>query len=167
MAVPDIDATAGGASANSYGTVAEANAYFEIRPGSHEWINADADGQKACLQFAVVLIDRETYFGSKRSASQALEFPRHGDDDENGDPFIYTDVKHAQFEQALDLLKGDYMRRLRQDEIQEGGIRQVTTGQSQIRSTVSRPSLAVYKLCTAARGLLLQFVEMSVKLGRA
>ncbi len=166
MAIPAIDATIGGPDANSYVTEDEANAYLELRPGSQKWEEITEDARRGLLIFAKILMEREAYWGRKRTPEQALEFPRSGDEDENG-TFIYQDVKDAQVEQALDLACGGYLRRLRQDEIQESGIRQVTTGQSQIRSTVFRPTLAVYKLGTASRNLLLPFIDHSAVIGRA
>lgn len=166
MAIPAIDATIGGATANSYVTEVETNAYFEIRPGSQKWEEIDASKRRGLLIFARILMDREIFWGRKRTPEQALEFPRSGDEVTAG-PFIFQGVKDAQIEQALDLACGGYLRRLRQDEVQESGIRQVTTGQSQIRSTVFRPTFAVYKLGTASRNLLLPFIDHSAVIGRA
>ncbi len=166
MAIAAIDATVGGPAANSYVTEAEANAYLEIRPGAQKWDGLNEDQRRGLLLFARILIDRETFWGRKRAPAQALQFPRSGDEDTVG-PFVFQEVKDAQVEQALDLACGGYLRRLRQDEIQESGIRQVTTGQSQVRSTVFRPTLAVYKLGPASRNLILPFIDHSAVIGRA
>jgi len=168
MALPVLDPTPGGASANTYATLAEGNAYFEVRPGSEVWQDAGTDERTKGLLFAVVLIDREIYYDRKFSAGQALKFPRSNQSDSDGDPIIFTDIKHAQFEQALDLMKGEYFDRLEFLEQKQMGVRQITTDETQVRMIPSWPeNMPVYALAPTARQLLLPYIESTVRLGRA
>jgi hypothetical protein len=162
MAVPAIDATASGADANSYVTETEALEYFELRPGTTRWDTISANERRAALIFARILIERETFWGTKSAATQALQFPR------SPDTSVPLAVKHAQMEQALDVIDGGYLKRLHQDELQEAGIRQVMTVDTQMRAIPTRPNaFPMYKLCSTARALLQPYIDSSVIAGRA
>lgn len=106
-----IDATVGGASANSYVTVAEADAYFEARLNVAAWDDATADQQIRALIQATRRIDAEDFRGEKANTAQALEWPRYNVLDRDG--YFYDEgvippvVKHAQCEMALALLASD------------------------------------------------------------
>jgi hypothetical protein len=162
MAVAAIDATAKGADANSYATEAEAISYFEIHPEGEVWMNENASSRRAALLFAVKLIEREIFWGTKSTSTQALKFPRNGNDT------VVTDVKEAQLEQALDLITKGYTKRLRVIEMKELGVRQVTAAETMQRMVPSFPfAFSIYKLSPTARELLSRYMEDSVQLGRA
>jgi len=162
MAVPAIDATFGGATANSYVTQAEATSYFELRPGGQKFLDENGETQRRFLIFATKLIDRETFWRGRSGTTQILEFPRAGMD------AIPIKVKEAQLEQALDFAVGGYERRLRQIELQSLGVRETTADGVQVRMVPSHPdALQMFRLCGQARHLLQEYVEMAVIVGRA
>lgn len=135
-----IDATVGGANANSYETHAEANVFFDARiPVTPAWV---ASGQEAYLITATRLIEntlsgRKTLYvqngvayyrvarawtGAPASATQRLAWPRVGMFDKNGNAIpsnvIPQDLKDAESEFAGQLKKGD--RSLDNDVIVQG-----------------------------------------------
>lgn len=71
-----LDATVGGASANSYGTLAEADAYFDDRPDSADW-DALGSAQEGWLIAATDALERLTYQGKPTTETQALAWPRY------------------------------------------------------------------------------------------
>lgn len=101
-----IDATVGGAAADSYVTLEEADAYMGSRFGTAAWDGlATADREKAIRQ-ATREVDRHRFHGYRNSTAQALEFPRAYP--YNADEPITTtvasiprSVRHACCEQAL------------------------------------------------------------------
>lgn len=101
-----LDATVGGASANTYATQVEADAYFAARFGSDSWTALLAADKEKALKQAARELDRHRFLGRKAYYNQALEFPRqypyHSDDPESTTAVEVPDsVKHAQCEQAL------------------------------------------------------------------
>jgi hypothetical protein len=117
-----LDATVGGASSNSYVTLAEANTYFADRLNSTangDWTNdstgvARTDAVKsAALITATRRIDEEMFQGLKASTTQALKWPRVNVQDEDGLYFesdsIPERVKQATYICALELLKVDFI----------------------------------------------------------
>jgi hypothetical protein len=71
-----IDSTVGGASSNSYATLAEGNTYFETRLNTSVWDAAeDADKEKALIT-ATAKLDEYDYVGGRASTTQRLRFPR-------------------------------------------------------------------------------------------
>lgn len=139
--MPTIDATVGGAGANSYETLAEANVYFDERiPINPPWV---ASGKEAYLITATRLIDScmspvktlirgadgvayyrvsRTWTGQPATVTQRLAWPRIGMFDANGnaiDPAVIPRaLKDAESEFAGQLLKGD--RSLDNDVIVQG-----------------------------------------------
>ena len=103
-----LDATVSGASANSYGTLAVAQTYFDDRLYTTTWDAANQDQQEAALQMACAQIDALQFVGYVTSYTQALQWPRVGVTDRNGQAIssstIPTLVKNAQCELALTLL---------------------------------------------------------------
>ncbi len=80
MAV-SIDATAGGASANSYITLTEANTFVEAMISSTDvskWTTGTDDTRNRALAAAAQRLDRERFLGAKATDTQALEWPRTG-----------------------------------------------------------------------------------------
>ena len=76
-----LDATVGGADANSYLTVSAADDYFNARLNSDDWLNAvPADKEKALIQATRILDQYCIWLGIKADTTtpQALEWPRIG-----------------------------------------------------------------------------------------
>jgi len=162
MAVPAIDATPSGLSSNSYVTLTEAVEYLEMRPGGQEFTALDVERQRAALLFAVVLIERETFWGYKVDLDQALEFPR------GRDVLIPEKVRHAQIEQALDIANGGFIQRENFLESQSLGIRQLSSDDTLSRFLPSTPmAIASKGLAPATLRLLSGYTEWNVMLGRA
>jgi hypothetical protein len=105
-----LDATVGGASANSYLTVADADALAaaDMGPEADRWAEAGTTvaSREIALQRATREIDDYVRPGFPRhSATQALRFPRaNADVDSDGDPFIPADIRHACYLQAAFIL---------------------------------------------------------------
>ena len=70
-----IDATLKGTAANSYVTLAEANAYFETVPHDEHWTGSD-DAKNLVLITATRYLDNFEYYGTRCSTTQALKWPR-------------------------------------------------------------------------------------------
>jgi hypothetical protein len=68
-----IDATVGGASANSYVTLAAADTYFETTPESSTWSDKTNDAKNRALISATRWIDALTFYGDRCSTAQALK----------------------------------------------------------------------------------------------
>lgn len=106
-----VETGTGSASANSYVTVAEADAFFSDR-GTTTWTGADAVKQAALIAAADYLnsAKRFPYRGLRFSATQRLLWPRTGVVERNGlaltDGVIPTALKDAQCHLALIALTG-------------------------------------------------------------
>lgn len=98
-----IDATLSGANANSYVTLAEADAYFETVPSSTQWDNKQDDKKNRALIAATRWIDSFVFYGDRCDHGQALKFPRNNyqvDDVELACTAIPNNIKYAQYELA-------------------------------------------------------------------
>jgi hypothetical protein len=76
-----IDATVGGASANSYLTLADAQAIidgFVEDADATAWASATTDQKNRALFTATQRLDRERYLGARATDTQALQWPRTG-----------------------------------------------------------------------------------------
>ena len=76
-----IDATAGGANANSYITLAQADAYVEAMISSTDvskWDTGNTDSRNRALAAAAQRLDRERFLGARATDTQALQWPRTG-----------------------------------------------------------------------------------------
>ena len=76
-----INATAGDASANSYITLAEADAFVEAMVESTDaakWTTGNADSRNRALTAATQRLDRERFLGARSTDTQALQWPRTG-----------------------------------------------------------------------------------------
>lgn len=114
-----FDATIGGAAANSYVTVEEANDYFALSLHAAEWpqtsAGADLLKKQAALVSATRLLDAEQWVGSKATSAQALRWPRiwtpagdHFVDDHAGDvDRMPAKLKEATCDVALYLLQNN------------------------------------------------------------
>ena len=99
-----IDASIGGVAANSYGTRAEADAYFVNHPSFDTWdAILDAD-QEALMIHATRLLDQFDYIGDPATTTQALQWPRIDNDLFDivwANNVIPPKLKYAEFEIAL------------------------------------------------------------------
>lgn len=107
-----IDATVGGASANSYVTVVEADAYFEADLYSGTWDAADNTKKAKALVMATRILDQEcSWIGDRADENQALRWPRVNAEDSDGESIdetiVPTAIKNATFELAKSLLSTD------------------------------------------------------------
>lgn len=76
-----IDATVGGASANSYVTLNEAQAIidgFVEDPDIQHWNAGNTDSRNRALFTATQRLDRERFLGARATDTQALQWPRTG-----------------------------------------------------------------------------------------
>ena len=76
-----IDATVGGASANSYITLADANSIVEGLVADDDvvaWDTSNDDNKNRALYTAAVRVDRERFLGARVTNTQALQWPRQG-----------------------------------------------------------------------------------------
>ena len=76
-----IDATAGGASANSYITLDEADDFVEAMISSTDvsaWTTGTDDTRNRALTAAAQRLDRERFIGARATDTQALQWPRTG-----------------------------------------------------------------------------------------
>jgi|TARA_R100000030_G_scaffold19022_2_gene13268 hypothetical protein len=118
-----IDATAGGADANSYITLTEADTFVEAMISSSDvskWTTGNDDSRNRALTAAAQRLDRERFLGARATDTQALQWPRTGvrkpdtyvntyatgfpfriSDDYFTDTEIPDQVKRAQIEMAV------------------------------------------------------------------
>jgi len=107
-----IIATAGAANANSYCTLAEANAYHDARSVVASWDNASNDEKSRALVMATRLLDEHVEWkGEASTGTQALGWPRTYTYDLNGNEIVGDVVpqklKEAEAEFARQLLEAD------------------------------------------------------------
>ncbi len=157
-----IVATASGTTSNSYVTEAEADTYMRLRPGAEDWAELDTQDKRGHLIFATIQIEREVFWSRKSVEAGALQFPR------NGETVVPLGVQHAQLEQALDLMTGNFSRRQEFLEMQAAGVRQSDAGDTRIRMyPFHAESMAKFKLCSQARNLLNPYIEHGLIVARA
>lgn len=103
----DLIATPGAIDANSYMTVAEADALASYRLGTLTWTTTPTEQKEVALIQATRYMDTLEYIGAKASADQALSWPRVrarcGDKSYDAET-IPTEVKEATFDLAEGLL---------------------------------------------------------------
>ena len=98
-----INATLSSASANSYVTLADADAYFETVPNSATWTDKTTDQKNRALISATRWIDTLNFYGDRCDAGQALKWPRTNYDVDNITlecSLIPSDIKYATYELA-------------------------------------------------------------------
>lgn len=107
-----IDATVGGASANSYATLADAETYMEGRLNSTTWDAATTDQKNRALVEAARELQVLAWDGSRVDDTQAMAWPRSwvvDPDDPNGDYYEETvvpvRVSEAQMELAFQFIR--------------------------------------------------------------
>lgn len=107
-----LDTTVGGADADSYATLTEANDYHASRLNVDAWESASEGDREAALKAACTLLDASfVWTGAAVDAVQALCWPRSGMYSRNGFPISETeiprDLKKAQSELARVLIAAD------------------------------------------------------------
>lgn len=73
-----LDATIGGAAANSYITLAYANQFFEKLLLPNAWDSATPDDQERALMTATQWLEEYDWVGRTATLTQALKWPRFG-----------------------------------------------------------------------------------------
>jgi hypothetical protein len=128
--MPNIVATPGGATANSYCTLDEADAYHETRLFVGSWTGAGDDTKTAALLEAARRLDASfDWTGSAATRAQVLCWPRIGMASRNAFPIdptvIPQPIKDAQAEFARQLIARD---RLADNDAQKFGITDFKAG---------------------------------------
>jgi len=98
-----IDATVSGVSANSYVTLAAADAYFETVPDSSSWSDKTSDQRNHALSSVTRWIGAHSFYGDRCTTTQALKWPREDfevDGIELVCTLIPTEIKVATYELA-------------------------------------------------------------------
>ena len=72
-----INATLKSATANSFVTLLEADAYFETVPSSTQWDNKQDDNKNRALISATGWINTLNFYGDRCDSSQSLSWPRN------------------------------------------------------------------------------------------
>ncbi len=109
-----FDATAGAATANSYASVAEADAYLAVRGDTSTWTALTTGAKESKLQWAAIYLDTLTFKGTRSTSTQALQWPRIGVVDRDGFDVdgIPQALKNAQAEMAFQLIANDWTQGL-------------------------------------------------------
>lgn len=132
--MPTVIATPGTADANSYVTVAEADAYFDTRLNATAWLSAEPAVKERGVIMASRLLDSMYEWDSFPSAStQALQWPRTGLLAANQISFVPNDaipkeLKNAASEFALALIAGGTNDLTANSDVETLGITQLTAG---------------------------------------
>ena len=109
-----IVTTAGAADANSYASVAEADAYLAVRGDTATWTALTPGEKEAKLQWAAIYLDTLNFRGTRSTSTQALQWPRIGVWDRDGFEVdgIPQALKNAQSEMAFQLIANDWTQGL-------------------------------------------------------
>lgn len=101
---------------DAYGTLSEANNYFDNRLRSVAWRRARKEDKKSALHEATQMIDRLNFIGTKTDSNQVHQFPRGPkqiigisicvDTIRPLDTDVPLDIKYACFEVAIKLIQG-------------------------------------------------------------
>lgn len=118
--------------ADSYSSIADADAYFAKRMFTSAWTNlSDDDIKQAALNHATQIIDAFNYLGWPAVSGQAHAFPRSGlilNGECMGDSVTPDQILFAQYEIALALVKGiDPEREMRRINVTSRGFGSVRT----------------------------------------
>jgi len=118
-----LDATIGGANANTYVTLAEAETYFGDDPNRKAQWDAFSDIQKQQgLLLAGKHIERLELRDAPRATEQALHFPTGTTVDRQGQAYIPVAVQYAQIEWALSLLTRPPQEQIDRASLQAQGV---------------------------------------------
>lgn len=155
-----IDATVGGASANSYATIAEGTTYHDTHLYADAWTQTYDDKRCRALQMATRLLDYwYDWHGSPVNATQALLWPRVAVIGPNGyeeaSDAIPTRITDATIELARQLLEAD---RTADSTVETEGITGIKAGSVFVsfRAVASKPIPDAVKAIVAPYGKLKQ-----------
>ena len=125
-----IDDTVGGAAANSYIDIADADDYFEVHTAPTTWDDAAEDDKCRALQTATRMLDASfEWVGEVASSTQALLWPREDAYGPNG--FLHLSdeiperIRQATAELAQQLLAGN---RMADSDTETQGIKRLRVG---------------------------------------
>ncbi len=133
MAVPTLDATVGGASANTYLLEAAADTYHEERLYNSRWGESDQDDKVRALVWATRVLDSFHWKGNPTSqGTQALAFPRTGivdwDDYAVASDSIPDGIQWATAELAFKLIKDAELTEGSADDLRSASIGPIQVG---------------------------------------
>ena len=102
MSTPTLVATPGSASANTYATLVEADAYHDTRLSNSDWTGASEDTKNTALLMGTRLLDNMyDWSGTTVDDTQVLAWPRSGMIDELDRDFIDDTVIPQALKDAL------------------------------------------------------------------
>ena len=108
-----INTVVGGASSNSYATLAEAETYLAAKIVNTDWNSLKDEDKNGLLISAARQLDLLCWQGSVVDSTQALQWPRYGMVNSHGWPVLPTEIptalKSAQIELAYSLALGNYL----------------------------------------------------------
>jgi len=165
----ELDATLGGATANTYLTLAEAETYFEKRLHSDDWDDAtDAQKNEALAMSARMIDGMYDFVGTIMTTTQALRWPRGNVYDIDGRYLTPTEIPspiaNAQCEQALYLLSTDPTAL---PAILSQGIKRAKIGPLEVEASMSFQPKQMAPNTTWAVGSLGSLRNSSISLRRA
>lgn len=153
-----LDATKGGAAANSYATLEEASDYIDAIPGAEEWAELSEDEKTRLLAYSTRMIDRLPPLYDKFDSAQRLNFPMLVDGTEGG----FERAKEACIVQAAYLMRNAEMIAEGQSlSIQGVGFEKIgPTGKS------IKGYNQLRKYDSLVYSLLVDYVNLELKIGR-
>jgi hypothetical protein len=130
-----IDATPGGANANSFCTLAEANTYHDGHNYATAWLSASMDQRNRALATATRLLDELVEWkGDVSSETQALGWPRTYSQDLNGNEIagnvVPQKLKDAEAEFARQLIEAN---RMQDSKTETEGIEEMKVGEIELK----------------------------------
>lgn len=161
--MPEITATKGGATSNSYATIEEADALVDTIYGAGDWSELDDDDKARLLIMATEFIDGMSIKYDQSDDEQALKFPVETTSHSNGDGF--TLATKACVRQALYLSKNfESIQSAIEDGIQ-GVQSQNLGGVSQTKFSANMNGFKRFD--GKVLSLLIDFIDNDFTLGRA
>jgi hypothetical protein len=154
-----LDASKGGAAANAYATIDEANAYLEAEYGAEEWADISPDDKAKLLVSATRMLDALPVRYGSIDPAQALSFPLL-----TNDPNIdgFTEAKTAAIIQAFYIYQNnDGIKEAVQMGIQ--GVKSETIGPTSKGVTGYNP---YRKFDSRVLALIAPFIDLGVKTAR-
>ena len=100
-----MNAIDGDAAANSYSTLAFADAWMAEQLHNAEWTAASDSDKESALQIGTLYVDLREYQGTATTTTQALKFPRNGQTD------VPVQIRYAAISLALEYLRDDIAKR--------------------------------------------------------
>ena len=160
--------TAGAVNANSYVSVADADAYHDYRLHNSEWATATTADKQNALVMATRYLEPFKWLGTKATTTQALRWPREGVYDLDGtlydDTAIPAPLINATAELAWEFIKQD-----RLVDSDNDGLKSVKAGPVEVEfDSRTKPTTSPKYVLTMLAGLLeAGFNPRFVKLVRA